>query len=302
MMFENQNSLTSIELLSAMRYFYDQAKKLKAITLLFSIILPLIYMGYRYAKNILNVELFYDTYLISGGLLWIIIMYFMERVEKDYIAMAAKTQEKFDINLFQIEKNDVLIYDDISQETIYDAAKSYKGNRDDLYDWYGKTDNEVPHNLKVLIAQRMNIIWGNELKKKYKFLLFILMAVGSVLSIGLAIYFNMVFVDTLIFLFFPLIPLFYLALKSIHLLKKQIKSNQVINEKILNDCKQLQKTNKIKRRCRLYQDYIYRENRINSILIPNWFYKFFKDSTNNKLLEINDALVKQHSGTQNATH
>lgn len=300
-MFSNQSSQENIDLLSAMRYFYNKAKFIQNLVLFISIILPLVYMGYRYAKNILLYELPYDGYLISGGLMWILIMYFMEKLMKNWVILGAKAQEKFDVGLFQIASNDVLIYDDISRETIYDGAKSFNGSKNALKNWYGDINNNAPHELKVLISQRMNISWGNELKKKYKKFLIFLTSVMALGGIGLAIYFNMQFIDSLIFILFPMIPLFYLAFKSLHTLKAQIHTNQVIDKKILEDCDRLQ-DNDIAKRCRLYQDYIYRDNRINSILIPNWFYSLFKDDTNDKLIAINNTLLNQYSEVHDATH
>lgn len=290
-MFHNQNNQVNIDLLCAMRHFYNKAKYIKSWVLFISIVLPLLYMGYRYAKNILLIELPYDVYLISAGLLWIIIMYFMEKSINNWVILGAKAQEKFDVDLFQIPFNDVLIYD---------GVKSFKGNKDDLCNWYGDTQNSAPHELKVLISQRINIMWGNELKKKYKKFLFGLIAIVTIMAVGVAIYFNMPFVDSFIFILFPLIPLLYLAFKSLSSLSEQINANKTMDKKILKDCEQFQYIDAVSR-CRLYQDYIYSENRIKSILVPNWFYNFFKDETNDKLLDTNNTLLNQYSEVQNAT-
>ncbi len=47
-------------------------------------------------------------------------------------------------------------------------------------------------------------------------------------------------------------------------------------------------------RCRMYQDYIYIENRLNSVLIPDWFYKRFRDDMNDKLIETNDKILDEY--------
>ncbi len=293
-MFENQNSKTNIDLLSAMRHFYNKAKELKSWILLFSIAIPLIYMAYRYAKNILHIQLDYDIPLLSGGLLWILVMYFLEQVVNKYVVIGARIQEEFDIHLFDLQRNDVLISDNISKESIYDGAKAFQGDRKALENWYGNTNPSSPHDLKVLISQRMNIIWGNELKKKYKTFISFLLVGMAIFAIASALYFNMPFSDSLLFIFFPLIPLLYLALKSLNTLNNQVMKNEVINKKILTDCENLQHIDASKQ-CRLYQDYIYSENRINSIIIPNWFYNWFKDDTNDKLTATNNTLLKQYS-------
>lgn len=288
-MFSNQNEKNNLELLQAMRYFYSKAKKIKATVLVVSICLPLLYMGYRYVKNIESIKLEYDAVVISIGLLWILIMYFLESYADTFVVNGAKTQEKFDINIFNLPKNDVLILNNIDEEKIYDAQQSFKGDTASLQNWYG-TKRRGPHYLKVLIAQRMNIIWGNELKSKYKKLIEFLKWAIILLAVSMALYLNMNFQDSLTFIIFPLIPLFYLSMKTSKALDRQMIQNKNIDTKILHDCENFANIN-AEQRCRLYQDYIYSENRIRTVLISDWFYKIFKNNTNKKISDTNERLL-----------
>lgn len=295
-MFLNQNEKNNLELLQAMRYFYSKAKNIKTTVLMISIFIPLLYMGYRYAKNIEGCKLEYDAIIICIGLVWILIMYFLEHYADTFVVNGAKTQEKFDICIFNLPKNDVLILDSISEEKIYDAQQSFKGDTVSLQDWYG-TERKGPHYLKVLIAQRMNIIWGNELKFKYKKLIEFLKWAIILLAVSMALYLNMSFQDSLIFIVFPLIPLFYLSMKTSKALDKQITQNKSIEAKILHDCENFA-TIDAKQRCRLYQDYIYSENRIRTVLVPDWFYKIFKNNTNKKISATNEMLLAKYTGEE----
>lgn len=292
-MFANQNLETNLEPLRAMRYFYSKAKNIKTVVLIVSIVLPLVYMGYRYAKNVVGIELEYDALVISIGLVWILIMYFLEQYADKFIALGAKAQEEFDVRVFDIDRNDVLILEGISEEKIFDGQQAFNGDDKALQNWYGE-ERDAPHSLKVLIAQRMNIIWGNELKTKYKVLVDLLIGSIALFAVSIAIYFNMSFQDSLIFIVFPLIPLFYLSFKTSRSLNRQIVQNRSVDKKILHDCENFKAINE-KQRCRIYQDYIYSENRIRSVLIPDWFYKLFKDGTNKKLSATNEKILEKYA-------
>lgn len=296
-MFDKQNTENNIQLLCAMRNFYDVAKRIKGFIFFISVLLPLTYMAYRFMTNIIKIELGYDKLMISVGLVWMIIMYFLERFAEGYVAKGTKVQEKFDTNIFDLPTNEVLVLEDVSEEDIYDGANAYKGNKDTLIDWYGASTKGAPHYLKVLIAQRMNIIWGNELKKKYQVLIQIILILIAIFGLFSAIYLNMNFIESVLFLLLPLMPLFYLGLKTLHSLTKQIGQNKAIDKKILSDCKQFEKVGieNIKVRCRLYQNYIFTENRLRTVIIPNWFYWLYRNNTNNKLVETNNKLLAQYT-------
>ena len=236
-------------------------------------------------------NLSYDNFMVSCALLWILIAFFLERKADSLINIGSKIQEKFDINVFKLPSNSGLIYNDVSDEVIYDGSKLFKGDEDSLRNWYGKR-KIAPHSLKVLISQRMNIMWGNELKEKYKnvILLFLIGIIGT--SFVSAFILNLNFIDSIIFLVIPFIPLVYIGLKNYLKIYSQINNNRTINNQILTDCKNINDNTLSK--CRMYQDYIYIENRLNSILIPDFFYKYFRDDMEDKLIKINNELFKKY--------
>lgn len=292
-MFEKQNDIDNIRLLKSMRFYYSKAKKIKTTILYISIIIPVLFMTYRYLKNVENTTLKIDLILISLSLIWILISYFLDKWANQLIVYGSKIQEKFDINVLDIKENDVLILNDINEEVIYDGEKSFKEDISNLYHWYGNNYLNAPHYLKVLIAQRMNIMWGNELKQKFKYLIYILFGLLIIIPTTIASIKELSFNDTLLFLILPMIPLYYIVLRSIIIIRKQISNNETINKKILKDCNNI--NDETPKRCRQYQDYIFQENRVNSILIPDWFFKIVRDKMNNKLIETNNTILKKYT-------
>ncbi len=291
-MFAKQNLQENLTLLKAMRHYYAKAKKIKSYVLFISIVIPVVFMVYKYLKNIENYNLNYDTTIVSIALLWAFIAFFLENKADKYTAIGAKIQEKFDLSIFDLPNNDGLVFSEISPETIHKGSEKFKGDVEKLKDWYGGLKRS-PHYLKVLIAQRTNIIWGNELKEKFKLFIGCLMLLIIAISISLAFYLNLNFIDTVVFLLIPSSPLLYLTVKSYLKLKSQINNNQTINGKILSDCENI--TDDTVNRCRMYQDYIFTENRTKSVLIPDWFYNLFRNDMNDMIIKTNNKLLEKYS-------
>lgn len=273
-----------------MRYYYAKAKNIKSFVLFISIVIPVFFLVYKYLKNVEKCNLTYDNTIVSIALIWAFIAFFLENQADKYTALGAKIQEKFDLSIFELPNNDGLIFSNISPELIHKGAKRFTGDEEKLKDWYGGLKRS-PHYLKVLIAQRTNIIWGNELKEKFKLFIGSLMLLIIVISICLAFYLNLNFIDTVVFLLIPSSPLLYLSVKSYLKLKSQINNNQTINGKILSDCENI--TDDTVNRCRMYQDYIFTENRTKSVLIPDWFYNFFRDDMNDMIIKTNNQLLEK---------
>jgi len=292
-MFQAQNNPDNIKLLKAINFYYSKAKKIKLIIICISIFIPICFLVLRYLKNIESINFDNDSIIIYLALVWIVISYFLDKWANNLILTASKIQEKFDVELFNLNKNDILFSKDVNEETIYDGAQNFKGDVDKLNDWYGDKYLPVNHDLKVLIAQRMNIIWGNEVKKKFSYLLYILLVILIALSLLLALSKNLIINDTLLYLALPMIPVYVMIFSSLSKINKQISMNEFIDNKILIDCNNLNQ--KTKDKCRQYQDYIYKENRVNSVLIPDWFFKINRDSMNNKIIETNNDLLNKYA-------
>jgi len=290
-MFAQQNTRENLKLLKAMRYYYGKAKSIKSFVLFISILIPIIFIVYKYLKNIEHINFHFDNLIVSIALVWTFIAFYLENKADMYASIGAKIQEKFDLSIFKIPANDGLVFNDVSHELIHYGNTKFDGDEEQLKDWYGGLKHSH-HLLKVLIAQRTNVIWGNELKKKFKKFIGFLMLLIITIPIFLAFNLNLNFKDSVIFLIIPFSPLLYITIKVYLKLKSQIYNNQIINNKILADCEKI--NDFTRERCRMYQDYIYTENRLKSILIPDWFYNLYKRDMNKMLIETNNKLLEKY--------
>lgn len=293
-MFESQNNPENIKLLKAINFYYSKAKRIKNLILIVSIIIPILFMTLRYLKNIEQIKFENDLLLISIAIIWIFISLFLDIWANKIIVVASKIQEIFDTSIFNLETNDILFIEEINEEIIYEGETKFNGQISNLKDWYGNKYLDAPHYLKVLIAQRINIIWANELKKKFLIFLYIIFILIVILPLFIALSKELKINDTILFLAIPMIPLYVLVLRSILNIKKQVKTNESVDKKILKDCNNINNDN-IEIRCRQYQDYVFKENRINSVLIPDWFFKLSRENMNKKIIETNTNLLKKFS-------
>ena len=195
--FEHQNTPAKLKLLAAQRHFYTQAKQLQCWRVLGTIglaaIAPLISYILPDSRMILA---------IIGGVWFLVSRLILEDIEAKKIKQAATVQEQFDVELFGLPWNKVLVDDKVSPELINYAAADFKGDTEKLKDWYADTGN-IPYPLDVLLCQRSNLVWDWRLRRHYALIVSILTALLFGLGIVLAILTNLTLLDYLLALLIP---------------------------------------------------------------------------------------------------
>lgn len=285
----NQNSNQSLKILKAMRVSYNIAKKIRYITIFISIMLPIISIIFKYV-NYKQLNIYISTF----STLWIFIMYFFGEIEFYYTKKGAKIQELFDVKVLNLTWNNILIGDKIKWEEILELSKKFKGKLDDLEDWYtGLNSNKEIIN--ILTAQRSNLIWGFSLKKIYLIILISITILYIVLSISIGCFLNMLLLDFLYIIFIPSVPILLHLIKTIiKLHKERDKVNNIIKFIEKERLSIIENENYDKKEvCRQIQDFIYLENRLNSVLIPNFIYKLRREDEEEKMFKTNKKISNQ---------
>ncbi len=297
--FPEQNKEEFIKLLKAQRYYYKVAKRWQNWRLILSMVIPILFIlaklkslnEFESYKNMFNwLDL---SFIVILSLIWIAISFIFRILEKQYISLGASTQEEFDTKLFKLDKNTFCFLKEPTIEEINKGAKKFKGDLKKLKDWYpiGDSGNKF---LNILLAQRTNIVWDRRLKERYRNFLIVLIIVIFISEVFIAFHFNPSFKEAVSILFLSSFPLYFLLIEYAYELHRQIKSNNIVDNQILDICKSINKFSNIELRfkCRQIQDYIYEKNRLKLILIPEWLYWLRRDEDNNDILEINNELVK----------
>ena len=101
---------------------YNQAKKVRQIrmllTYLLALVVPPIVVANPGLKGMAGIT----------GASWAIVALALSHFEKDLVKFAAKIQEEFDLSIFEMEHNRILVGDQIPPETIHNLANRFKGN------------------------------------------------------------------------------------------------------------------------------------------------------------------------------
>lgn len=281
-MLEQQNSPENLELLAAMRHYYNRAKSLHRINVGISILLSLasIYLARWYPQA--------KEWIVGIAGFWLFCSWFFSYLEKQLTRIAATIQEQFDTDLFGIPWNQTLVGDRIAPEKIRKASKRLKEDRNQLKNWYTGL-NCTKKELNVLLAQRTNLIWDSNQRKKYA------IAVGIItimyLAFTIVIGWNTSLGRYLLTLFLPSAPILIHGLKTVlanwtrakqceSLAKDEMTSFEFIT------CKA---DSEIWQKCRQYQDIIY-QKRCDTTLVPNWWYKLWRTENEDTMRAINEQM------------
>lgn len=269
---EFQNSSASLRLLASQRHLYTQAKHLQLWRVIGTIglaaIAPLIYY------------LIPDSRAILAGIggVWLLISrVVLEGIEAKRIKQAAKIQEQFDVELFKLPWNRVLVGNKLSPELISSADRGYTGDREKLKDWYADTGN-VPYPLDVLLCQRANLVWDWRLRRHYACGISALTGLLFGLGVILAIATNLTLLDYLLAL---LIPSLAALLKGVEVARAHFKT-AAEKEKIEREISVLWEAglrdpiSVSREQCRCIQDCIY-VLRSKGPLVPDKWYTWLRD-------------------------
>ena len=266
-----QNSEYFIKLLKAQRVAYNRAKNYQFvdfISILIAIMPPILIL-----KN-LN----YSTYLSVIGVFWTVIAIFSEIIKKEVTKLGAIVQEQFDVEIFKLSWNKILVMDKIEVNKIVELSREYKKN--DLIDWYSKeVDSTIAHSIAVLLHFKTNIIWGSSLRDRYNnfLILSLLLYYGGSLAISISK--NTGVFDFSIWIA-PSLPFLVYCVTTIKNQKEIIDKYKDINKslnKLIEDfiVKKEEPNQEILRQI---QDLFFLQ-RLNPCKVPNWFYSLYRKNT-----------------------
>ncbi|TAJ10446.1 hypothetical protein DMA11_19065 [Marinilabiliaceae bacterium JC017] len=267
-----QNNAGNIQLLKAQRVAYTISKNcsiVEYVIVAISMIIPIVLIF----KPSLNQQ---SSVVIFSGLLMIISI-LLDGFMKNRTSVAAKIQEQFDNNLFHLNWNKLLCENMVENEDIIRLAKRYKKN--DLNNWYStEIKSDLNQEIAVLLCQKTNVFWDKDLRKKYKVILYTILAIYYLLIVSIGYMKNIPFESfTLIFL-----PSLTFLKYQIQLISNQ---NQIIKKKesIITKINELLNTFKTTNNLPDYSDLREIQNAIYSLRthlnkVPNWLYRLYKNS------------------------
>ncbi len=155
-----QNQEDFIRLLKAQRIAYSTAKYYLWIDLV-TIFIALLQTIFTVINNQPMLR-----YLTIFSALWVFVVIFSELLRLKQMKEGAIIQEEFDIELFRIPQNLVLVPKFIETRRIVELSNKYK--KKDLNNWFSKeNDSSLSREQGILLTYKENCNWGIILRKYF---------------------------------------------------------------------------------------------------------------------------------------
>ncbi len=218
---------------------------------------------------------------------------------KKYKEKAARIQEQFDTVVLSIPHNNLIEKVDLEEIGRYAMKhKKIDPTYSKLKNWYSTSIKEINNPIASIVCQRSNFVYDFTLRKNYNLVLSIIVGVMSLIVTILAIINESNLIDFFLTGILPVLPILMLF---IQILKDNNSSNenleklkQAANESwdrvLINQPIDIQQTS------RNLQDKIF-QNRINSPLIFEWFYKIKRKQLEEEMYYSVDRLVTEYKAT-----
>lgn len=201
---ELQNKPENIKMLKAMRRLYSRVGILTILYFIFCVLVPIAisftapYIDSENCQTLLH-------FLVAYNLLSLIAGLWFECTTNKKRVLAAKIQQQFDCNVFELKWNKYAFGSQPPLEDINSNAKS--PNDKDFINWYDSEVNTIDRMLAVIICQRINLTYDVALRKR--FILYITLVCSIIFLAIMVVAFckNEGFRTTIVFVAVPLIPI-----------------------------------------------------------------------------------------------
>ena len=197
-----ENQPTFIDRLLAQRNLYSKAKLLSETLFVLCILVP---VGLSFAKYFFPCIAIIAEIVVVYGFSATILRLVLKDATENYQGLAARIQQIFDTELFDIPWNTPLCGSKPLYEEIYRYSR--KGDRSSLSNWYDEIIATLPKSVGALVCMRTNVIYDKGLRKKYFIgcVFVLILATFSILVLGFAK--NTKLWDVFLYGLVPLMPI-----------------------------------------------------------------------------------------------
>lgn len=265
-----QNDDRHITLLAAQRQMYRNGKVVQRWRVVVTVVLAL-------ASPILAVVL-PDTgsVLASAAGIWLLISrLLLEEAELSQVRKGANVQEQFDVSIFGLTWNSLVVGAPVPQETISAAARRYRGDRAELRNWYSCA-RPWPRSQEVLACQMSNLSWDGRLRQAYGTVVLSLTTILFAAGIVVGLAFDKSLIDYLLGVFFPSVPALLKGIETAKahrsVARRKWALHSILAELVASLSRGQRSPSAIHREL---QDVIYRL-RCERPVVPDWCYSLFR--------------------------
>lgn len=266
-----ENEEYSLQMLGAQRKLYDDAKTADSINILLSVLFPFVLsfiLLFVPGDSVIGTL----SYIVS--LLGLIVSFVVEKSIKHKKELAANIQQQFDVYVYNMPWNKRLFgkKKNLDHEIVKYSKKLFqkRGEKEKLLNWYPEPANNMSAEESIIICQRENCWWDEELRKRYKCISIIIVIALTVIIFLIGIIKNETVVKLLWRAAF-FVPMIKWLSGTIHSLDDDLKRLNDLKEALDSlNCYQMKELQKV-------QKLIF-EHRKNCLPIPNLIYRFYKNN------------------------
>lgn len=195
--------------LRASSYLYSKAKIINGLQVFLTVLVPVV-------LSVLSVVFSSDSQQGTGLKGWaafygiavvLLDTLLLDRAQKATKKEAARIQECFDCDLFEMPWNEFKVGDEPNPEKIYQSAQALRRElTEGEKNWYPRAAGRLPLYLCRVVCQRTNVWWDGELRRRYAFFLSLLASSIVVLAVVVGMARNMSMITFVLTIMAPIFP------------------------------------------------------------------------------------------------
>lgn len=289
----DQNRDDRLDLLRAQRTYYGRAKRLQTAFIILALVLPLVgaFWGVEYPEIRPKVAL-------ASIVLLLLEIGLATKLQRDWIKTAARIQEQFDTELFQLPWNQLVVGSKVAPEIIRSVTRNpiTAEQRKDLEGWYEHCVGSVPLPLGRLVCQRTNIAYDMEIRKAFAWgLLIAAIGMGVFLIYYHGFQESISFADLVLTVLVPYMPFAAFVLREYRRQYDTVESLTTLKsevDKLWAKAVKISDAAELGQDSRNLQDAIYR-NRTSNPLVYDWVYWLMRKLNEDSARHAAETLVAE---------
>lgn len=208
-MAELQNGSRALKQLAAKTVLYQRVQTVQFFQALLPILNAIVWPILLWAKPDLGV---WST--LCGFAIPLLDEAVLDHFQNEWRTTAAKIQELFDCELFELDWNEMKLGPRPPEETIAEYGRKLGSSTDGLLDWYTFQFADLPVQFARIICQRSNCWWDAKLRRRYALLLVFSLVGLGVFAFLLAVASNLTLQTFVTAVMAPLAPAFIWGLRE----------------------------------------------------------------------------------------
>lgn len=288
----DQSRDSRLDLLRAQRAYYGRAKRIQTAFLVLALALPWVSAIWGFDNADVRSKL-----ALASIVLLLLEIGFATRLQRDWTKTAARIQEQFDTEVFQLPWNQFVVGSRVDPEVIRSVTRKpiTSGERKKFEEWYARCVEVIPLTLGRIVCQRTNIAYDMRVRKAYSWGLLVIAIFLVVFLLYRGLHENLSFPNLLLTVLVPFTPLAAFVLREHRKQSDAVESLTTMKaevDKLWVKALKMPASSELERDSRTLQDAIYR-NRTSNPLVYDWVYTLLRQFNEDSARHAAETLVAE---------